>query len=85
MPEVYLASRSPRRAELLQTLGVDFRIVDVNIDEAVRAGEIPADYVLRLAAAKAAAGQAQVPPGSAVLAADTCVVIAWMRWRYCNA
>ena len=75
MPEVYLASRSPRRAELLQTLGVDFRIVDVTIDEAVRAGEISADYVLRLAAAKAAAGHAQVPPGGAVLAADTCVVI----------
>ena len=75
MPEFYLASRSPRRSELLRTIGVDFQIVDVNIDETVRAGESPADYVLRLAAAKAAAGQAQVPPGSAVLAADTCVVI----------
>ena len=75
MPEFYLASRSPRRSELLRTVGVDFRIVDVNIDETVRDGEIPQDYVLRLAAAKAAAGQAQVPSGSAVLAADTCVVI----------
>jgi len=67
-----LASRSPRRAELLRLLGVDFRVVDVAVDEDGHAGEAPADYVLRVARAKAAAGAAAAP-GMALLAADTTV------------
>ena len=72
---LYLASRSPRRAEGLRLLGVDFRLVDVEVDEDPRAGEAPADYVRRVAEAKARAGTGQLPDGALVLAADTTVCI----------
>ena len=76
---VYLASGSPRRRELLQQIGVSFRVVGTAVDEAVLPGEDAGAYVARLAAAKADAGwaksraaaQAQAP----VLAADTAVVL----------
>jgi septum formation protein len=74
---VYLASGSPRRRELLQQIGVPFRVVGTAVDEAVRVGEAPAAYVERLAGDKADAGwarsrdEADVP----VLAADTAVVL----------
>jgi Maf-like protein len=53
---VYLASGSPRRRELLQQIGVSFRVVETAVDEAVLPGEAPPAYVARLAAAKAGAG-----------------------------
>jgi septum formation protein len=71
-----LASRSPRRAELLRTLGVAFRVIDVEVDETTRVGEAPVDYVRRLARDKARAGQAVAGDASLpVLAADTTVVL----------
>jgi septum formation protein len=74
---VYLASGSPRRRELLQQIGVSFRVVGTAVDEAVRPGEAPAAYVARLAAAKADAGWARSrePADAPVLAADTAVVL----------
>ena len=72
---LHLASRSPRRAELLRLLGVDFVLVDVDVDERQQAGEAPADYVRRVAADKARAGSAQRAPGAVVLAADTTVSV----------
>ncbi len=74
---VYLASASPRRAELLRQIGVKFQVRPSDIPETVRPGEPPADYVLRLARDKAAAvwnglGGAEPAP---VLAADTAVVL----------
>jgi septum formation protein len=74
---VYLASGSPRRRELLQQIGVSFRVVGMAVDEAVLPDETPSAYVTRLAAAKAVAGWERsrdfthVP----VLAADTAVVL----------
>src|SRR5713101_6064160 len=74
---VYLASGSPRRRELLQQIGVSFRVVGTAVDEAVLPDETPSAYVTRLAAAKAVAGWERsrdfthVP----VLAADTAVVL----------
>ena len=74
---IYLASGSPRRRELLQQIGVPFRVVATAVDEAVLRSEAPRAYVTRLAAAKADAGwqssrDATDPP---VLAADTAVVL----------
>jgi septum formation protein len=60
---VYLASGSPRRRELLQQIGVSFRVVGTAVDEAVRPGEAPEAYVARLAAAKADAGWAKADGG----------------------
>ena len=74
---IYLASGSPRRRELLQQIGVPFRVLGTAVDEAVAAGEAAAAYVARLAAAKAEAGweQAQDAHPAPVLAADTAVVL----------
>ena len=47
-----LASASPRRAELLRAAGFEFEVVTANVDESVRDGEAPHQYVRRLAAEK---------------------------------
>ena len=74
---VYLASGSPRRRELLQQIGVSFRVLGAAVDETVLPGEAPAAYVGRLAAAKAACGWESRRDGMEVpvLAADTAVVL----------
>jgi len=58
MMRVYLASRSPRRRELLHQIGVEFDtlIGEVEVDETPMAGEAPAIYVERVTRAKAAQG-----------------------------
>lgn len=73
-PPLFLASTSPRRRELLQQVGLEFSVLMVDVDESVREGERPADYVLRLAREKALAGLAQAAEG-VVIAADTTVVV----------
>ena len=49
-----LASASPRRAELLRAAGYVFETMPVDVDERVRPGEPPEDYVRRLAMEKSA-------------------------------
>ncbi len=75
-PLLYLASRSPRRRELLLQIGVPHRLLDIEVDEGVRPGESPSDYVLRLSQDKAVAGLEACRGAESlpVLAADTCVV-----------
>jgi len=73
-PTLWLASRSPRRAALLRTLGVAFAPLDVEVDESVQADEAAPAYVARLAAAKAGAGARHALRALPVLAADTTVV-----------
>jgi len=70
-----LASASPRRAELLRQIGVEFRQVAADVDEQYRAGESPEDYVVRLAREKSALVQRDYPGETVILAADTCVVL----------
>ena len=76
-PSIYLASLSPRRRELLDQVGVTHEVVKVAVDEERLPGEAAEDYVLRLALAKARAGQELLPAGDPhrVLAADTAVVL----------
>lgn len=69
-----LASASPRRQELLRLLVDSFAVRPAGIDESVRAGEAPADYVARMAREKAQA-IAGNSPGEYVLGADTAVVL----------
>ena len=71
---IVLASQSPRRAELLRQVGIDFRAVPVDVEERVLAREGAADYVERVALAKARAARASHPE-LAVLGADTAVVL----------
>ncbi len=74
---LHLASRSPRRAELLALLGMDFGILELDIPERRAEGEPARDYVSRVAREKAGAGLLQVVavPGSIVLGADTEVIL----------
>ena len=84
---VYLASRSPRRRELLRQIGVGFEFLPLrersprgpDVDESVLAGESPDAYVRRVCLAKAASGWARVTerriPRLPVLAADTTVCL----------
>ena len=69
-----LASGSPRRAEILERLEVDFDVVTADVDETALDGEDPVDTVLRLATDKAGAVAAEFP-GRIVVAADTLVVL----------
>jgi septum formation protein len=73
-PNIVLASQSPRRAQLLDALGLRFDIAPADIDESLHADEDPVAYALRLARGKAAA-VAAVRPDAIVIGADTVVVI----------
>jgi septum formation protein len=85
MTRIYLASRSPRRRELLRQLGVAFEELlaqekhGADVDETPHAGEAPEAYVMRLARAKAELGRQQVEARKLVvlpvLAGDTTVVL----------
>jgi septum formation protein len=84
---LYLASQSPRRRQLLEQIGVDFSVLDVDVPEQRMRGESPQDYVSRVARDKARAGlasldhanQSQANQNQAsdaiVLGADTEVVL----------
>ncbi len=71
--KLVLASRSPRRSELLRAAGFDFIVRVADVDETPRSGENPADYVLRVAEEKARAVISS--DNEVVLAADTTVVL----------
>lgn len=74
LPKLVLASGSPRRSEILQSVGWEFEKDVPDIDESELSGEMPEDYVRRLARTKAEtiAGR---HTGGIVLGADTTVVI----------
>lgn len=69
-----LASRSPRRQQLLAALGASFEVVAATVDETPRPGEEPAALALRLAGLKARAIR-EGRPGQPVLGADTVVSV----------
>ena len=74
---LHLASRSPRRSELLARLGFAFGVLELDVPEHRQPGEPPEDYVRRVAREKAGAGLLQVVanPGAIVLGADTEVIL----------
>ena len=72
--KLILASKSPRRSELLRTVGWPFEAVPADIDETLRPNETAIDYVRRLAIEKAEAVAARLSTGL-ILAADTTVVV----------
>ncbi|HEX5733062.1 MAG TPA: Maf family protein [Blastocatellia bacterium] len=78
MPEqeskIILASSSPRRADLLKTIGVSFELVPSNINERPHQDEAPADYIIRLARAKVI-DAARKRDSGLVIGADTIVVL----------
>jgi septum formation protein len=84
---IYLASRSPRRRELLKQIGIPFEVLllrdhpgrNVDVDESQQPGESPDDYVRRITRLKADAGWERVLQRRLrkfpVLAADTVVAV----------
>jgi septum formation protein len=74
-PLLLLASNSPRRRQLLALGGWMFTVDVSNTDETRLPGEAPADYVRRLAAAKARAVLERAHPEHIIVGADTSVVI----------
>jgi len=82
--ELILASKSPRRKQLLSQLGVRAIVVEVDIDETQKNKELPLDYVTRVAQQKATAAfgllnqhqhhRVQFSTSALILAADTCIV-----------
>lgn len=75
--EIYLASASPRRRELLEQIGVSFQVIRVDVDESPREAESPEDYVSRIALDKARYGwqSAGYQNKKPVLGADTTMLI----------
>ncbi len=80
MADLYLASQSPRRRELLSQIAVQFQVVSVNVPEVPGVGESPVDYVTRLALEKSQAGWRQLQQNmgadvelAPVLGADTLI------------
>lgn len=69
-----LASRSPRREEILRRLGVEFSVRPADIDEGGPAGLPPRELAMQAAARKAAAVAREIEKGI-VLGADTIVVL----------
>lgn len=74
LPKLILASGSPRRAEILNSVGWEFVKHIADVDESLLDGEKAEDYVVRLACEKAKAVATDFPD-SIVLGADTTVVI----------
>lgn len=76
--QLYLASSSPRRREILDSVGLRYRVVVPDIDESHQPSEVALDYVRRVASEKALAVRErfaeQSLPSLPVLAADTIVV-----------
>ena len=74
---LHLASQSPRRRQLLEQLGVEFAVLNVDVPEQRAPGESPQDYVSRVARDKARAGLASLggADDAVVLGADTEVVL----------
>ena len=73
MTRLWLASASPRRREILRSLGIVFEVHVTDVDESELAGESPVAYVARVARDKRLAAERVVQ--GAVIAADTTVAI----------
>jgi len=69
-----LASSSPRRRELLTSIGLEFDVMPSNVPEVHREGEAPEEYVARLSREKAQP-LASAHPSRWVIAADTTVLL----------
>jgi septum formation protein len=74
LAHLILASSSPRRQQMLRTMGLDFTVTQAEVDETPLPGELPEDFASRMAVAKARA-VAISHPDAWVLGADTVVTL----------
>ena len=73
--KIVLASSSPRRAQLLRMLGLEFEVIHPSSDEAVSGNETPEEFVLRVSAEKASSVSRSLGEGVIAIGADTIVVV----------
>ena len=74
-PPLLLASKSPRRQELLRAAGIDFKLIDVDVEETYpddMEAELVPEYLARK---KAEAAMPLIHPGELILAADSVVIL----------
>lgn len=74
-PPVYLASKSPRRQDLLRSAGIHFQLIDIDVAEDYPEEMEVEDVPLFLARKKAEAAIPLIPQDSLVLAADSIVIV----------
>lgn len=72
---IVLASKSPRRKELLSLLGVDFKLATADVDETINIKLPVIDEIKRLSLDKAEAVRAQAAKNDLIIAADTVVAL----------
>lgn len=74
MNKLYLASKSPRRREILETMGIDFELVSGECDEIVNDWERPDQVVMSIALQKGLSAAKKFESGELIISADTIVV-----------
>lgn len=74
LPHIYLASRSPRRRQMLDMVGIKFTLLNVEVDEDNHFADNPEEYVMSLSEKKAREAAEQIEKGI-IAAADTIVYI----------
>ncbi len=74
LPHIYLASRSPRRRQMLQMVGINFTPLDIEVDEDNHFADNPEEYVMSLSEKKARHASALIKEGI-IATADTIVYI----------
>jgi len=72
---IVLASSSPRRKELLERLGIDFKVIPSLVDEVPLQGESPEDFALRVSTEKALFVAGNLKGDCVIIGADTIVVV----------
>ena len=74
LPHIYLASRSPRRRQMLEMVGIQFTLIDIEIDEDNHFADNPREYVITLSGKKAEEAAKRISKGI-VVTADTIVYL----------
>jgi len=74
LPHIYLASRSPRRRQMLEMVGINFTLLDVEVDEDNHFADNPGEYVVTLSGKKALEAAKQISSGI-IATADTIVYL----------
>ncbi len=74
LPHIYLASRSPRRRQMLEMVGIKFTLLDVEVDEDNHFADNPEEYVMSLSEKKAKEAAIQIKNGI-IVTADTIVYV----------
>ncbi len=74
LPHIYLASKSPRRRQMLEMVGIKFTLLEIDVDEANHFANNPREYVINLSGKKAEEAAKTITEGI-IATADTIVYL----------